>query len=326
MRPIRLVSLILVLAAAQAHAIDGRTILANMLKAEGSVAYIAHEVTTLAREPAVTSEQTVYRSGFKGSRVEYTQPDLLKGEIRADDGKVLAHLIPKDKLMVKRPSRIAGMREWAEHSAKALQKGEIEVDLVGKDKIAGRNAYVIELHPRHHHQGKRKLWVDTEKWVKLRTEDITPEGTVASLSYYTKIEFVKNIPDGKFHVEKPEGYRVEREEGPIRTMPLEKVRRMAGFQILEPSYLPSGFKVAGAAIIPFRDGKIVSIRYTDGVNTLSLFQAKGETLNPRFLKRLHEGPVQPGKGIYSWRKDDRNLTIISRISMDDIRRVAGSVK
>ena len=329
MRLIRLIchiSLILVLAASQAYAIDGRTVLANMLKAEGRVSYIAHEVTTLAREPAVTSEQTVYRAGFKGMRTEYTQPDILKGEIRADDGRVLAHLIPRARVLETRPSRIAEMREWAEHSEGALQRGDIEIELVGKDKIAGRNAYVLELKPKHHHHGKRKFWVDTEKWVKLRTEDITPEGTVASMSYYTKIEFVKTIPDEKFRIEAPEGYRVERESGPPHTMPLEQAKQAAGFRVLEPSYLPPGFKVAGAAVMPFRGGKIVSIRYTDGVNTLSLFQARGDMLNPRFLRRLHEGPVQPGRGVYSWRKGDLNLTIISRISMDDIRRVAASVK
>lgn len=316
----------LLLVAAQARAMDGRTVLTNMLKAEGSVAYIAHEVTTLAREPAVTSEQTVYRAGFKGMRIEYTQPSILKGEVRADDGSVLAHLIPKDKVMVKRPSRIAGMKQWAEHSLKALQKGEIQIELVGKDKIAGRSVYVLEVNPQHRHHGKRKFWVDAEKWVKLKTEDITPEGTVASMSYYTKIYFVNSIPDEKFRVDLPEGYRVEQDPDHPRTMPLEKARQVAGFRILEPTYLPSGFKVAGAAVIPFRDGKIVSIRYTDGVNTLSLFQARGDTLNPKFLRRLHEGPVQPNKGVYSWRKGDLNLTIISRISMDDIRKVAGSVK
>ena len=319
-------SLILALAATQAHAIDGRTVLVNMLKAESRAAYIAHEVTTLAREPAVTSEQTVYRAGFKGMRIEYSDPPMLKGEIRADDGKVLAHLIPNERVVTMKPSRIAGMKEWAEHSLEALQEGELQVQLVGNDKIAGRNAYVLELNPRHHHHGKRKFWVDTEKWVKLRTEDITPDGTVASMSYYTKIEFVKTIPNDKFRIEPPEGYRIRREEGPPEIMPLKKARQLAGFRILEPAYLPTGFKAAGAAVIPFRGGKIVSIRYTDGVNTLSLFQTQGDKLDPRFLKRLHEGPVQPGRGVYSWRKGDLNLTIISRISMDEIRQVAGSVK
>jgi negative regulator of sigma E activity len=297
-----------------------------MLRAEGKVAYIAHEVTTLAREPALTSEQTVYRAGFKGMRTEYTEPSVLKGEIRADDGKVLAHLIPNQKLLVVRPSRIAGMREWAEHSARALEQGEIEIELVGKDKIAGRSAYVLSVKPRHHHHGARKFWVDADKWIKLRTEDIAPGGTVASMSYYTKIEFVNSIPDEKFKLEPPEGYRVEREAGSPHNMPLEKAKQLAGFHVLEPSYLPPGFKIAGASVVPFRGGKIIGIRYTDGVNTLSLFQARGETLNPRFLKRLHEGPVQPRRGVYSWRKGDLNFTIISRISMDDIRRVAGSVK
>ena len=154
MRRIGPISLILLLAAAacRAEPPDGRTVLANMLKAESSAAFIAHEVTTLARDPALTSEQTIYRAGFKGMRMEYSEPAVLKGEIRADDGRVLCHLIPQKRILVMRPSRIAGMRAWAEHASTGLSRGDIQIELVGKDKIAGRNAYVLEVRPRMQRQ------------------------------------------------------------------------------------------------------------------------------------------------------------------------------
>jgi len=55
-RPVGLISLILLAIVTQALAVDGKTVLTNMLNAEDSVAYIAHEVPTLARAPAGTSE------------------------------------------------------------------------------------------------------------------------------------------------------------------------------------------------------------------------------------------------------------------------------
>jgi len=307
--------------------IDGRDVLKHMLEAEGKVCFIAHEVTTLARGPAVTSEQTVYRAGFRGMRMEYLDPPNMKGEIRADDGKVLAHYIPADKVLKLRPSRIAGMREWASHSPRFSKEQNLQVQLVGKDKIAGRDAYVVAIKPHFREHGPtHKFWVDAGKWIKLKSEEIAPSGTVLSTSYFTKIDFVSSIPDEKFRIEPPPGVRIEREEEHSRHISIEEARRAAGFRILEPSYLPPGLKRAGAGVIPFRDGKIVVLRYTDGVNMLSLFQTTGDKLSPKFLEHLRHGPTRSGGEVYSWQVGKLNLTIVSRLPLDEVRRIAASVK
>jgi negative regulator of sigma E activity len=315
-------------AAASSRAeLSGRDVLKRMLEAEGKVSFIAHEVTTLARGPALTSEQTVYRAGFRGMRMEYLEPPAMKGEIRTDDGKVLAHYIPSDKVLKLRPSRIAGVREWTGHHERFSEHENLEVQLVGRDKIAGRDAYVIAIQPHFRKPGPtRKFWVDASKWVKLKTEEIAPSGTVLSTSYFTKIDFVSSIPNEKFHIEPPPGVRIEREEEHPRFGSIKEARRQVDFKILEPTYLPSGFKLAGAGVIPFRDGKIVVLRYTDGVGTLSLFQTTGDKLSPKFLEHLRHGPSRSGGEVYSWQEGNLNLTIVSRLPLDDVRRIAASVK
>ena len=317
---------LLAVGAAMAEPIDGPTVLKRMLEAEGRVAFTAHQVTTLARGPSLTSEQIVYRAGFRGMRIEYIEPPRLKGEIRADDGRALVHFVPKANVVKIGPSGLAALRTRTEQAAQGFRKGNLSVELVGKDKIAGRTAYVIEVRPKLRRKAPtRKFWVDSEKWVKLKTEDIAPDGTVASMSYYTKIDFVNAIPDEKFRFKAPPGVRVERRMAPA-PVSIEKARELVGFRVLEPAYLPPGFKPAGAMVQPFRRGKLVVIRYTDGVSSFSLFQTPGRMLKPRFLERLHEGPVQPDKGIYSWRKGNLNLTIIGQLPMDQIRKIASSVK
>lgn len=321
-----LTALIMVLAA-HADQIDGKTALKKMIEAEGKVNFIAHEVTTLSRGPALTSEQTVYRAGSKGMRMEYTSPAALKGEIRVDDGRVLAHYIPKKNVLRTRPSRIASLHSWASHSGRAFEHGGLNAQIVGKDKIAGRSAYIVEIKPRvRDRMPSRKIWIDTEKWIKLKTDEVAPDGTMLSTSYFTKIDFVRSIPPEKFHLDTPPGVRIEKDEEPSHVVPIEQVRKHAGFRILEPSYLPTGFKPAGAMIIPFRDGKIIGIRYTNGVSTVSLFQTPGDKLNPRFVERLNHGPAKSGSEVYTWREGNISLTIVGRISQDEIRRIAGSVK
>ncbi|HUV03664.1 MAG TPA: MucB/RseB C-terminal domain-containing protein [Armatimonadota bacterium] len=318
--------LALVAGFASAEPIDGPTVLKKMLEAEGSAAFTAYQVTTLARGPSLTSEQIVYRAGFSGMRTEYMEPPRLKGEISADDGRVAAHLIPRAKVLRIGPSRLAALKMRTEQAALAFRRGNMKVELVGSDKIAGRNAYVIQVKPRLRAKGPtRKFWVDSEKWIKLKTEDIAPDGATASMSYYTRIDFVNTIPHEKFRLEPPPGFRVER-QAPADLVPIDKAQESAGFRVLAPTYLPPGFKLVGAAVQSFRRGRLVVIRYTDGVSSFSLFETPERVLKPRFLARLHEGPVRPRKGIYSWQVGNLNLTIVGQLPIDQIRKVASSVK
>lgn len=310
-----------------AQQIDGPTVLKKMLDAEGKVTFTAHQVTTLAKGPALTSEQIIYRSGFRGMRTEYLEPSFMKGEIRADDGRQQSHLIPKAKVLRVGPSRLAELSKRTDQASRGSHKGEIKVDLVGRDKIAGRNAYVIQVRPSHNGGAPtRKFWVDTETWIKLKTEDISSDGKVLSMSYYTRIDFPRSIPDSKFRIDPPTGYRVEKNSMDIDLVSVAEARKTARFKLLEPSYLPSGFKAVGACVIPFRRNQVVAIRYTDGVTSFSLFQTREKVLDRRFIQRLHEGPVETDKGVYTWRQSDLSLTIVGQLQPEQMRKIADSVK
>ncbi len=303
------------------------TILRNMLEAEGRASFTAYQVTTLSKGPSVTSEQLVFRQGYRGMRLEYASPPSLKGEILVDDGRESMHLIPREKVLRIRPSRLSVLRERTEQAAQALRAGQLRVDLVGRDKIAGHTAYVLVVKPRRGDQGPtRKFWVDADHWVKMKTEDVAPNGTVTSTSYYARITFLEDVPDAKFHIDPPPGYRVERKAGPPGLLPIDKARKMVRFQLATPRYLPAGFRLAGAAVEPFRGSHIVGLRYTNNVSSFSLFQTPEKALNPRFMERLHEGPVRPGRGVYSWKKGSLNLTLVGNLTSDQIKRISGSIK
>ncbi len=309
-----------------AEAIDGVTILKKMLMSEGSVSFTAHQVTTLASGPFLTSEQEIYRDGFKGMRTEYTYPSQLAGEIMIDDGKVLIRFVPRSKTAKTQPSRLNLLKQRTIEATRALEHGQIQVELVGRDKIAGRTAYVLEVKPRAKRKSvTRKFWVDAEKWIKLKTEDIAPDGTMISTSYYTRIDFTR-IPREKFHFEPPPGVRIGQGPVQLQIMPIDRAQRMVSFRIREPKYLPSGFKLVGATVIPFRQGKLVGLRYSDGVTSFSLFQAQGRVLDPQFLRRLQRDPLRAGKGAFSWKCGDINLTLVGSIPSEEINKIADSIK
>lgn len=306
--------------------IDGRTALRRMVNAENSTSFSAHQVTTISGKITLTSEQDIQRVGFKKMRMDFTAPDMLRGEVMVDDGQVLSHYIPRARLLKQRPSMLNALRRRVMQTGTALKQGRLSVEVADTDRIAGRDAVVIEVKPIRHRPGFwSRYWVDTDKWVKLKTEDIAPDGKVVSTFYYTRIDFRNSIPGSKFRLDPPDGVKVEK-DAMASLVSVKKAQKMVDFNILEPSYLPPSFKTVGATVRPFRGAQMVAIRYTDGVNCFSLFQTPGRTLTPGFRKRLHGGPVHAGGGVYSWKVGDLNLSIVGQIPPDQMERIAASVK
>lgn len=315
---------VIIASGAAAEKIDGRTVLQNMMESEKSAIYIANEVTYINESKELTSEQTIYHSGITGNRIEYTSPAKLKGMVMADNGTQSVFYNPKIKKMTIGPSWLSMMKghKW---SQPPMLPGEPTPEIKGIETIAGRRAYVVEIKPPFGQQRYRKLWIDKEKWVHLKTEELTNNGEVKSRSFFKKIKFVKSIPASRFTVKLGHDIKVEQMPGPV-FLTIDQARNAVKFRIIQPSYLPKGFKPVGAAVFPFRGGKIAGIRYTDGVNAFTIFQSQQTALEPGFLKRLHYGPIRSGGGIYSWRNGNLNLTIVGRISSDEIHKISDSMR
>ena len=141
-----------------------------------------------------------------------------------------------------------------------LPRAGLKARLLGTDKVAGRKAYIVKVNARSGNGATRKLWIDAEKWVKLKTEDISANGTVVSSSYLTDIKFVKSIPADHFKIARRPGVRVVRDDARRSAMSIAQAQHKVNFHILLPAYLPAGFKSAGVMVKPFRGGNIVAIK------------------------------------------------------------------
>jgi hypothetical protein len=312
---------------ARASGISGRDVLAHMLHGESEVAYIARETTTIWKQNPISSEQNVWKAGFKGKRIEYLKPAFLRGEIITDDGKQLHEFVARHRVVKVRASRLAQHKLRDRSLLSTLKNGKLQVRLIGRDTIAGRSAYVIEVRPKSSHSGHaRKLWIDALKWVKLKTQDINSSGKVSSSSAFTSIRFVDSLPPKIFEGSFGQNLRIVKESSPQRFSSISEVQKFVSFRVMRPTHLPSGYSLMGIVVREYRQEKIVALRYSDGVNSFSLFQSPGRALNRNFVKRLLKGPVQPSSDTYTWRKRDLSLTLVGNLSESQFRRIAQSVR
>jgi len=150
---------------------------------------------------------------------------------------------------------------------------------VGQETVAGRSAEVVMLRPFRPVDGAqgpaKRLWIDTENHLTLGIETLNHQMEPVMRSMFTKVDLDPTIPAGTFPPE-------PKERPVAQDMSEEAVEQDTGVQPpqLQPDSLPPGFKLEGVGVhrcrLPGQLGShtLAMSRYTDGMNTLTVFAAK----------------------------------------------------
>lgn len=181
---------------------------------------------------------------------------------------------------------------------------------VGRGKIAKRPAHIVKLLPKKPGNPSETIWIDTVTYLPLRSELRNSAGALISVSAFRDIVFnPKNI--------RPSLFASENIGTPIPRPPIGDL----GFKVVMPGYLPRGYELVRVANIRIGTGLAAHLMYSNGVNSISIFERKRGT---------DKGQKPPGLG--KWAnvvRFDRGMvtfTIISDISIGELRRIAGSLK
>ncbi len=170
-----------------------------------------------------------------------------------------------------KPGTGPGTVSAASNSAFSLIERNYTVSLMSTESLAGRRAHVIRLRPVNPGNPSRRIWVDTEYPFILRTEKYRPNGFLSSLSFYNDIEFMPEIADDAFRLQVPPRVAIVTLPGAGSLVSLEDLQKRAGFSVPVPNVVPAGYVLEGGTLTPREDVQIAHIRFTDGLNTISLF-------------------------------------------------------
>ncbi|MDQ2686839.1 MAG: hypothetical protein M3Y28_03125 [Armatimonadota bacterium] len=309
-----------------ATASDAQSLLRLMLQAEKSLSLSGSQTTTISRGGReVTSEQRVMRNGSRALRLEYIRPANLAGEQIVDDGHLFRRYIPATNTLEVSPSRIQRLGGRMRQVMEQIARSELSVQTVGQAAIAGRACRIIEVTPKGASKtGRRRFWIDPTNGAQLRIDQFNVNGQRVSTSYYTDIAYNPTFA--------PDAFRAPKTPDTVRTLtpqvgtPLPSVAQaqaQAGFTVLQPSYLPPGFRFQSASLSDYRKRKLVALRYVNGLNVFSLFETPRPTnARPETSKR----PRHPRNGVLTAEQGDLRLVLIGNLSSDDMERVLASVR
>jgi len=280
----KLVLISLIISASAYASPNASDILRKSYAAENQVTFSGRLTTTVYRGGAAASaEVNVFRSGRR-SRMEYvTGPSA--GTVIIDDGSSMIRLDSSARTAY--VSQIPNAPERL-----GLLMSNYAPVMIGTSRIAGRECYELKLGPKCKCEPSKKLWIDKQSQVALKTEGYGSDGRIASSTAYSRIDYSARPSATLFQI--PRGWQAVRTAAES-AVGLDAVRKAVGFTPVKPGYVPKGYRFDDYYVrnMP-KCAPFAGLRYANGLNTISVFERKGGCFGPGF--RCGRGRGGPGCG------------------------------
>ena len=288
------------------------------------------QATTFIRygSDTVQTEAVVYNAREGRTRIEY-RLGRLAGVIAGNDGKTAWSWDPRRSRLTaesceKKTSEALGGDPNADPSLKMLRE-TCRASLIRHTTVAGRPTAEILLQPRGA-GASRRLWIDRETGVILRSEERNAENDLTAGTTFHSIDYGKTASADGFLPIPPSGKPVRWMPGDDfadRTLDPQAVQREIGVPVMEPRYVPAGFTREGYYVYrcPDCEVKTAVTRYVNGLNSLTIVQAPEECEQHTDKRPLDFGlgKATPAK------RGDSYFWVLGELSASELRRVSSSI-
>ncbi len=203
-----------------------------------------------------------------------------------------------------------------------------DVELLGSEKVSGRDSYVILLKSKDSKNDEVKMWVDKEFWYPLKIEQNI--GGIKTVVEYMNVKFNTGVSDDEFEFTLPEGAKIVTEEdlGIRKFDNIEEVQKYVSFKILKPAYT-AGYELKEVSQI----SDSVNLLYFKGGNMLMITETKGG----EFPKMPNAEKVKVGdsEGLYTqiygsgmlvFKRGDVLITITGVVEKEELIKIAESME
>ncbi|MFC2149345.1 outer membrane lipoprotein-sorting protein [Candidatus Auribacterota bacterium] len=208
----------------------------------------------------------------------------------------------------------------------------------GIDKVSGRQCYVITIKPKRADRIWRKIWIDKEYYLALRSDEYYVHGgsSIPRSSFvYEKIEFDPPFTKSTFEVPLAAGARSVIKGTSRENITIVEALRTLIVPIYMPSYVPTGYKQVELKI--FRRGKAEFLHalYSNGLSTISLFQGKTTEKHRKWMGKFETTDIE-GQPVYRMKKGpltilnttigNTSITLVGDISEKQLQKMFSSLE
>lgn len=289
--------------------------------------YIATVNTTVSYCASRISTQSIVRHKNSVERIEYISGPARGTIIVARNGETSTYKPDSGQLIV-------ALGSGKDLTDLDLLIRNYHVSLSGRDTVAGRTADIVELIPRYSGNPSKKLWIDREKGIILRSEDRTASGKIRSTMEFTSIDFLGSISDAAFeHPANAESTLVKL--AGERKLSRAELGKSVGISVTSPTYLPRGYILD--SMRTYSCGcdcghKAAHLRYTNGLNSISVFETPADGSCNHKGCRIHCSPSGRCEvrdvcqaRIATTRSNGRSIIVVADLSEKEITKLVRSI-
>jgi negative regulator of sigma E activity len=263
----------LALAAHKQRPVDPNALVRAAIDAPKHVSYVG-QLQTIRWGTRVASAtiQRIEHLAPASTRRTFIAPEELYGEYDVTLGTTTTKIDPKlHRAMV--TENPASDNVATLNSNIALLAANYRAVAGPAEEVASRQTTTISLVNRYTGELMMRLWIDNATNIVLAKEAYRPDGSLAWRSRFDDIRYTSQIPSDDFSATIPPGFQeVEGRRFADVTDDLQRTFDAAGFQPVNPHYLPDGFRVIGAESSTIDGVHNIHLLYSDGIRTLSLFE------------------------------------------------------
>lgn len=208
--------------------------------------------------------------------------------------------------------------------------------LAGRVRVADRDCSLVEVLSRSEGRLVQTLAVEEEYGVVLERKTFGPGGETVSEQRFLRVDLPARSDGWDFGFRPPPGAKVLSRPQEPDFLGSDEVSEAAERRALLPSWLPPGYVFESADLLPCRGAPVFHLRFTDGIDVLSLFQfPPGARLGsggrhpavaggPRVRGAAASLYLLPEGKLLEWGSGER-FALLGPLPTETLRRVAESV-
>ncbi|MEN6355660.1 MAG: sigma-E factor regulatory protein RseB domain-containing protein [Armatimonadota bacterium] len=237
------------------------------------------------------------------TRTEFFTPTALSGIIVIQDGPKFWKYYPRHNIWEESSSHLAIPADTIHEETLR----NFDLRLIGTDTVAGRPTYIVFAMPHNRLDSARRVWIDKDCYLIMRSQIESPHGSVVNSSRFTSIQInPSDISSSAFKV-----------TGKVRQARKTVDRR---FNVIKPTYLPKGYKLIGISRMSVNGYCSAHLQFSNGASVISMFQRKAGK----------DAAISPVKSkvtnVLTWAHNGIRFMLMGDVPTSELRKIATSTK
>ncbi len=310
---------------------SAESLFVQVLRADDLFPYRGRQFTTYWRTGRAL-EVLVFHRPMDDRRIQFLNPESVRGRLLVSDGLQEWDYEPRGVLRHRRLS--PGALDDDDLLSYTLLRVNYLLAVDPKPRtIADRKTYVVTIKRPQGQTLARRFWIDRGSGLILKREIYGEDGRLAVTVGFSDITYHAALPPALFNLSAlAKTTRVAELPTAETAVPLSALRSQLAGTASAPASL-GGYRLVGAAMTKIGSRPVLHLRYSDGLNLVSVFEQRRTqparpTLVPAGLRVISLGatPVHVGHRAslttLNWDTPTLNTTLMGEMGLSTLKSLA----